>query len=152
MKRLLLTLIAVAATLTFNGCSRDEKTAIEEFKKDVTEFSKWSDEKQKALTDPAQAMASFGELAAKLKAIKTDGLPADLKDPWNGMLGSLDKMAALMPKDAAAAQKMMSDPNSAKDFMPKMMAIEAEVKPNVEKLQAAGKKYGIDNLDKVGPK
>ncbi len=150
MKRLLLTLIAVSTMLSFSGCGRDEKTAIEEFKKDVTATKTWMDAKKaSADVDP---IAGVKEMATKLKAIKTDGLPADLKDPWNTLVGGVDKMVALMgsmPKDPA---EMAKNPDGMKDFMTKMSAIEAEVKPATEKLAAAGKKYGIDGIEGFGPK
>ncbi len=151
MKKLLFALFALFATSTF----ADEKAAIEGFKKEVTDFKTWSDEKEKSFKSPADGLAAFGEMGAKIKAIKTEGLPADLKEPWDAMLVSLAQMVALLekfPKDAAEIEKKFADQDFMKEFGAKADAIQEALKPNIEKLKEAGKKYGIEGLENFGPK
>ena len=155
MKRLLLTLLALTSFLSSAVLARDEKTALEEFKKDITTLNTWHDEREKEFKGPLDAVNALGEMSTKLKAINTDGLPADVKDPWIGLLAGLDKVLALtaeLPKDAEALTKKFQDPAFMQAFGTKMEAIEKEVKPHAEKLQAAGKKYGIEGIEKIGPK
>lgn len=142
MNRLLLSLVALAAMFTFNGCSRDEKTALEEFKKDFASFKAFAQEKKKA-TKMDDIPAAMKEMVAKAKAIKTDGLPADLKDPWTSAVNGMEKITALfndMPKDGKP------DPAKAEEGKKAMEQMDADQK----KLAEAGKKYGIEGLDKLG--
>jgi len=158
MKRL--TLLAALALLTVTGFA-DEKSALEGFKKDVAALKTWTDEMDKKIAEnPLAGFTAIGDMAAKMKAVKTDELPADLKEPWTGLIAAVDKMVALVavfPKDPAEIEKFMAkksseDPKFMDDFGNKMQAIETETKPILEKLKAASDKYGIEGLDKLGPK
>jgi hypothetical protein len=163
-----LSVVVVAASFTLTGCDKkpasggseskaapavvDEKTAIATFKTEVESASQWIEEKQKALpSDPAAGMAMMGEIIAKLKAIKTDGLPADLKGAWTEMsdvmteMGDMFKnMPTTKPEKPEDAMKAMGE------IMPKMMALQAKVEPVAKKLQEVGTKYGLD-MSKVAP-
>ncbi len=144
--------IIATAIFTFTGCNKapDEKTALANFKADVEGFAKWADEKGKAAkSDPAAGMKMMGELVDKLKAIKTDGLPADLKGAWGEFSGVLGEMADIFkgvkldkPDDA---MKVMGD------LMPKITAVQGKLEPVMKKLTEVGKKYELD-MTKVGPK
>jgi phage-related minor tail protein len=174
-----LILAAAATFLTLTGCDKkpaggaadpqaapaviDEKTAIANFKTEVEAFSKWAEEKGKAVsgagaTDPMAGIAMMGEITGKFKGIKTDGLPTDLKSAWTDMSGVMSEIAdvfkdikipkAEKPEDA---QKLMAE------FFPKMMeigpkmdAIGKKAEPIMNKLKEVGTKYGID-MSKVGP-
>jgi hypothetical protein len=130
----------------------DEKTAIASFKTEVETVGKWIEEKQKtAGADPAAGAAMVGEIVAKLKAVKTDGLPADLKAAWgdmNGALGEMGDVFKSMPKVDAAKPEEMGKVMG--EFMPKIMAVQAKVAPVAAKLEEIGKKYGLD-MAKVAP-
>jgi hypothetical protein len=130
----------------------DEKTAIANFKTEVETVSKWIEEKQKSAgADPAAGAAMVGEIVAKLKAVNTDGLPADLKAAWvdmNGVLGEMGEVFKSMPKVDASKPEEMGKVMG--DFMPKIMAIQAKVTPVAAKLEEVGKKYGLD-MTKVAP-
>lgn len=163
-----LTLVAVAACFTLTGCDKkpatggsesnpapavvDEKTAIANFKSDVESASKWIEEKQKSVvSDSAAGVALMGEIIAKLKAIKTDGLPADLKGAWSDMGGVMTEMGDIFknmppktPEKPEDAMKAMGE------IMPKMMALQAKMEPAAKKLQEVGVKYGLD-MSKVAP-
>ena len=148
-------LIAIAASLVLTGCDKkpadgttdskavpaavDEKTAIANFKTEVETFSKWADEKGKAVTsaaatDPMAGIAMMGEITGKFKAIKTDGLPTDLKAAWGEMGGVMSEVSdvfkdikipkAEKPEDT---QKLMAE------FLPKMM----EIGPKMEEIGRA---------------
>ncbi|MEQ1854167.1 MAG: hypothetical protein ABMA01_21560, partial [Chthoniobacteraceae bacterium] len=142
-----LILAAAATFLTLTGCDKkpaggaadpqaapaviDEKTAIANFKTEVEAVGKWIDEKQKtAPTDPVAGMAMMGEVIGKIKAVKTDGLPADLKGAWGEMGGVLTEMGDIFknmppktPEKPEDAMKAMGE------IMPKMMAIQAKMGP-----------------------
>ena len=158
MKRL--AILATLALFTVAGFA-DEKSAIEGFKKDVVALKAWTDEMDKKIAEnPLTGFTAIGDMASKMKAVKTDELPADLKEPWAGLIAAVDKMVVLVsvfPKDPAEIEKFMTkksseDPKFMDDFGNKMQAIETETKPILEKLKAAADKYGIEGLDKIGPK
>ena len=158
MKRL--ALLAALALFTTTGFA-DEKAALEGFKKEVATLKTWTDEMDKKVSEnPLAGFTAIGEMATKLKAIKTDELPADLKEPFAGLVGAVDKMVevvAIFPKDGSKIEEFMTkklaeNPKFMDEFGAKMEAIETETKPILEKLKAAADKYGIEGLDKIGPK
>ncbi|MEI7821206.1 MAG: hypothetical protein WCK55_09840 [Verrucomicrobiota bacterium] len=153
MKHLKITaLLAAAITFSFTACEKkvDEKTAIANFKTEVESVTKWADEKSKAASkDPMAGMTMVGEIVGKFKAIKTDGLPADLKSAWGEMTSVLGEMGDIfknMPKIDASKPEDMGKVMG--DLMPKMMAVQAKMEPIGKKLEELGKKYDID-LKKV---
>jgi len=159
----ILALFAAAASFTLTGCDKkpatggsesnsipavvDEKTAIENFKTEVEGVGKWIEEKQKAEpTDPMVAMGMMGEVIGKIKGIKTDGLPADLKGAWNEMGGVLVEMREVFKGMPTSKPE---DPMKAlMEIMPKMQAVQAKMEPAGKKLEEIGKKYGLD-LSKI---
>jgi hypothetical protein len=129
----------------------DEKTALANFKTEVENVGKWIEEKQKtAPADPAAGMAMMGEMVAKFKSIKTDGLPADLKGTWGEMSGALTEMSDLFKGMPTSKPDKPEDAMKALgEIMPKMMAMQAKIEPIGKKLEELGKKYGLD-LSKIG--
>ena len=130
----------------------DEKTALANFKTGVETIGTWIEEKQKAAgSDPSAKRAIVGEIVGKLQAVKTDGLPAELKGAWDEMnvvLAELGEVCKTMPEiDAAKPEEMGS---LMQDFLPKIVAIQTKVEPVAKKLQDVGVKYGLD-LKKVAP-
>ncbi len=92
-------------------------------------------------------MAKMKTVMARVNAIKTDGLPADLKEAFTGFRSKLSEMVDLlkdMPEKKedmlAWAQKMAADPA----LGAKMAAIGQEVGVLGEKLSEVAKKHGID--------
>jgi hypothetical protein len=152
VRRWLFTLFALVFAFSATGCGRDEKTALEEFKKDVAALKAWSDEKEKTFAgNPMGPLAALGEMTAKCKTIKTDGLPADLKDAWTKNLAALEKMAAVMkdvPANPEEAQKKMADPAFQKDFGARMLPIQQEVMSASAKMDEMAKKYGFESFAK----
>lgn len=168
--RILATLTAVAG-LSLAGCDKKPETggggtsgsggaapsqedAIAKFKTAVEAAVKWQNEAQKNLkpNDMTAGMAMMGEMVDKMQGVPTSGLPADLKSAWGdftGVLGELKTVVGSMPKvdqsNPEAAMKAIGD------FLPKMMELQTKVEPIVKKLSEVGKKYGLDDLEKVDP-
>lgn len=173
MKRLLLILAAAGLALpscdkekssgpgggsgTSGGTSgatstRSEKTALEEFKADAIKIKQWQDTNKPDASDPMGGMAMIGQAAEKMKAVRTDGLPADLKDAYSKFLTAIGKMQDVIkdfPKDQAGFMKFMTekaqaDPEFGTKFQQKMETIGKEVETAGNHLKETGKKYGID--------
>lgn len=129
-----------------------EKIAIANFKAEVEAVGTWIEEKRDSIgNNRAAGMAMVGEIIGKLKVVRTDGLPAELKAAWGEMNAALAEMAGVlkdMPKIDASKPEEMG--KLMQDFLPKMMAIQAKVEPVAKKLQEAGMKYDLD-MKKVAP-
>jgi hypothetical protein len=141
----------IAAALFLSACGNSEKEALESFKKSAGELNALTNE----APDPADPMAGLSKvkvMVAKLEAIKTDGLPADLKDAFTAFRSKFSEMAAAlkdMPEKKedrlAWAQKMMTDP----ELGAKMAKLGQELVPLAQKLEEVAKKHGIDlNVNK----
>ena len=137
---------------TTGSGSDTEKNAIANFKTEVESVGKWIEEKQKSVqTDPAAGMAMMGEMVGKFKAIKTDGLPADLKGAWGEMGGVMTEMGEIFKGMPTAKPDKPEDAMKAMgELMPKIMAIQSKMEPAAKKLEEVGKKYGLD-MSKVAP-
>ena len=161
-------LLTAAITFAFTACDKktadgsignpakpaavDEKTAIANFKSEIESVGKWIEEKEKsAATDPAAGAAMMGEVIAKLKGIKTDGLPADLKGAWDEMGVVMTEMGDVfksMPKlDGAKPEELGK---LMEGFQKKMEAVGPKVEAASKKLKDVGTKYGLD-MTKVAP-
>ena len=153
-------MLAAVIAFAFTACEKkvDEKAALANFKSEAEAFGKWAEEKGKAAsTDPMAGIAMMGELPGKFKAIKTDGLPADLKSAWADMGGILGEMTELFkdvkipkiekPEDAT---KVMAELGPKfQEIGPKLQAIQAKAERIDKKLEEVGKKYNLD-MTKVG--
>lgn len=128
------------------GAAVSEKDALAGFKKAAEELNALTKE-DAANPDPMGKMGKMKAVLAKVKAIKTDGLPADLKDAFTAFRGKLTEMGDLlkdMPEKKedmlAWAQKLGTDPELGK----KMGAIGGELGQLGEKFAEIAKKHGID--------
>ena len=163
-------LVIATASVALTGCDKktadtgggspapksavpDEKTAISTFKADVESVGKWIEEKQKAApADPAAGMAMMGEIMLKVKSIRTDGLPADLKGAWGEMGGVMDEMGTIFKGlPTGKSEKPEEAMKAFGELMPKIMEIQKKMEPVAKKLQDIGTKYGLD-MSKVAPK
>ncbi|HWB02688.1 MAG TPA: hypothetical protein VG796_06650 [Verrucomicrobiales bacterium] len=123
-----------------------EKDAIEALKKDAAEIKAMSKAGEES-KDPMAQMTMIKPMLAKMQAIKTEGLPADLKTALEEAKIKIGEMAVLF-KDLPAkkeevmawAQKAFADPT----LQTKMQKIGEEVKATGEKLKDVAKKYGVD--------
>ena len=128
------------------GAAVSEKQALEDFKKSAEELNALTKD-DAAAADPMAGMAKMKTVVAKVNAIKTDGLPADLKEAFTNFRSKLGEMAGLlkdMPEKKedmlAWAQKVAADP----ELGAKMGALGQEVGALGEKLGEVAKKHGID--------
>jgi hypothetical protein len=143
------------------GPSADEKAAIERFKTQLmttkTEVEALMKEgAAAAATNPMAQLVPMKALCAKMQAIKTDGLPADLKEAWDGMAASFGKMADLFkdfpdkPDDMGPwiVKNVGSDPAKVQqwsaEFGAKLAAISQGGDAAEKKLTEVAQKYGID--------
>ncbi len=151
--------IAAAVTITLSGCSKSEaeqQAAVENFKKEASGIDAWMKDKQKeAGRNPMAGLAIMKELVAKLKGLKNENLPPDLKDAYSDFVAKIGKMEGLLSEigsnPAEMIKKAASDPNFMTTFGERMKAIEAEVKPAVDRLKEVGKKYGIEKIGELTP-
>jgi hypothetical protein len=152
---------AAALTIIFSGCTKskaDEQAAVQNFKKEAESLDGWMKEKQKESgRNPMAGLAMMKELVAKLKAMKSDDLPADLKDAWGDFVAKIGKMESLLAEMGANPAEMIkkaaSDPQFMQTFGERMRAIETEVKPAADRLREVGKKYGLEKIgDLAQPK
>lgn len=158
--RKLLAVATAALVLSVTGCNKsdaEEKAAVENLKKEVESFDVWMKERGKAmLTDPKSAIAAMSEMVTKLKAIKIDDLPADLKSAWSDFVVKFDQMSVVMAEitgdPMATAKKALTDPAFRQNTMAKMKTITDEMKPIAERLKETGKKYGIEKFSELAPK
>ena len=182
MKRFILTLTAAALGGTLSACNKeevktetgksveagkaavgtvagkmDEKAALAAFKAQAVALKEWALKNEPDKTNPAAAIGMIGQMIEKLKGLKTDGLPADLKTAVNNMIAATGKMADVtkdFPKDQEGFMKFMTekataDPTFGQKFGEQMSAIGKEVETAGNALKEAGKKYGIDlDIDK----
>jgi hypothetical protein len=158
---LLLSSALAASTLFLTSCDKkgddakatgdgggavSEKDALESFKKSAAEIKAMA-AAGKESKDPMAQMGMVKPMLAKMQAIKTEGLPADLKAALTEAKAKVAEFAVIfkdMPekKDeiAAWAQKTFTDPA----IGPKMEKLGNEVKASGEKLKEVSKKYGAD--------
>ncbi len=122
-----------------------EEAALASFKKATEEIKAMQKSGDKS--DPLGQLALFKPMLAKMKAVKTEGLPADLKTAWDEMMVKTEEMAAIfkdMPEKkeeiGAWAQKTFSDPEISK----KMQKIATEGKAAGKKMKETAKKHGLD--------
>jgi hypothetical protein len=158
MKRIALTLILGATLLAFTGCNKakdpasgggGEKTTVEGFAAEAKALDTWAEEQKKASSnDPAAGATFVSQLTAKAKAIKTEGLPADLKESWSGVLAGMDKMNGLI-------SQMPKKPEEAIGFFMKngeeFAKLDTEMKTVTGKFRDVAKKHGIQGLENFGP-
>lgn len=127
------------------GGAVSEKDALDAFKKASVEINALIKE-GKAAGDPVSGLPKMQAAIEKMKAIKTDGLPADLKESFSGAREGMESMLSKfkdLPKDPAELgafmQKLMTDPATAK--------LMETGKAASEKFKEVATKYGIEIAD-----
>ena len=160
LTRIIITAFASSALL-FASCNKDEKggssasgggagavsekDALDAFKKAAVEINALVAE-GKAAPDPVSGLPKMKAALEKMKAIKTEGLPADLKESFTASMAGLDEMINLfkgMPADPAEIEpfmnKLMTDPKIAK--------LGETSKAATAKFKEIAAKYGIEIKD-----
>ena len=134
--------------------------ALDGFKKEIASLEGYIKEQEAGLkTNPMAGIAMIRNIVGKLKAVKTDALPADLKEGFTEFVVAISKMGEVLkdwPEKAEDMQafivkKIGEDPKFMDAFGEKMGALEKDLQPATEKLDALGKKYGLDGLGALGP-
>jgi hypothetical protein len=154
--RAFITAIAVAF-ISVTPLRADE--ALDGFKKEMGSLEGYIKEQEAGLkSNPMAGIAMIRGIVGKLQAVKTDGLPADLKTGFTEFVAQIAKMGVLFkdwPEKAEEMQpfivkKIGEDPKFMDNFGAKMAEIEKEMQPAVVKLDELGKKYGLD-MSKLAP-
>lgn len=153
----IITTAFAASALLFASCNKDEKggsasggggaavsekDALDAFKKAAVEINALIAE-GKAAGDPVAGLPKMKAAMEKMKAIKTEGLPADLKESFTAAMSGMGEMIALfkgMPADPAEIgpfmQKLMTDPKIAK--------LGETSKAATAKFKEVAAKYGVE--------
>ncbi len=125
-----------------------EKDAVERFKKDMDGLEAHAESlKEASKTDPTVQVTLPSQMMAKMDAISTDGLPADLKDAF---VKSREKLKAVVtvlkdvPQEKEAQMAYLKKVMGDADFKARMQAGLKDLKEAGMELNAAGKKHGID--------
>ena len=136
------------------------ETTLAGFKKEMTGLEAYVKEQEAGLkTNPMAGISMIRNIVTKLQAIKTDGLPADLKTGYTEFVTAISKMGDMFtgwPEKAEDMQafivkKIGEDPKYMDSFGEKMAALEKDMAPAVAKLDALGKKYGLEGLGALAP-
>ena len=156
-KRTIFTAIAMAMAFIM-PLRADE--ALDGFKKEMTGIEAFVKEQEAGLkANPMAGIAMIRNIVAKLQAVKTDALPADLKGGFIDFVAAISKMGDMFkgwpekPEEMQGfiVKKLGEDPKYMDAFGVKMAALEKEVQPAVTKLDALGKKYGLEGLGGLAP-
>ena len=156
-KRAIFTAIAMAIAFIM-PLRADE--VLDGFKKEMTGLEAYVKEQEAGLkTNPMAGIAMIRNIVAKLQAVKTDALPADLKGGFIDFVAAISKMGDMFkgwpekPEEMQGfiVKKLGEDPKYMDAFGVKMAALEKEVQPAVTKLDALGKKYGLEGLGALAP-
>ena len=159
MKTLRIILTAVAlAFASITPLRADE--ALDGFKKEMTGIEGYIKEQEAGLkTNPMAGIAMIRGIVGKLKAVKIDGLPEDLKGGFTEFVAAISKMGDMFKEWPEKAEEMQpfivkkigEDPKYMDTFGQKMAVLEKEMQPAVVKLDALGKKYGLEGLGALAP-
>jgi hypothetical protein len=160
MKTIQLILLALAVAFTPLHLHAQDAAAMEAFKKEMLAIEAYTKEQEAgAKENPLAGVAMIRNIVGKLKAVKTEGLPADLKAGFAEFVTVIAKMGDMFagwPDKAEEMQtfitkKMTDDPQYMEKFGEKMAALEKEMQPAIQKLDELGKKYGLEGLNKLAP-
>jgi hypothetical protein len=158
--RLIIVALAVALTSLQPLRAQEDKAALEVFKKEMQSIEAYTKEQEAAIKEnPMGGIAMIRNIVTKLKGVKTEGLPADLKEGYGEFVVIISKMGDLFvgwPEKAEEMQafivkKMGDDPKFMDTFGEKMAALEKEMEPAIKKLDGLGKKYGFEGLNNLAP-
>lgn len=128
--------------------SGDEKAAIENLRKEIASIATWAKKNEEDMqVDLLLLMKLSSQIGDKMKAVKTDGVPADLKTAWSDTAAAFGEMGELL-KSVSGIEKAEDISKAMGELAPKLQAVSAKVDPAVKKLEEVGKKYGL-NLEEI---
>ena len=153
-------LVAIIALGFANTAPVRADEALDGFKVEITSLEGYIQQQEAILkTDPMAGINMIRGIISRLYAVKTDRLPADLKQGFTEFVVSTARMGELF-KDwpnrsedmqSFIAKKIGADPKYMETFDAKMKAIEIDMQPATKKLDELGRKYGIDGLGGIAP-
>jgi|GEM_PF-941675 len=159
MKTIRAIFLAIAVAFASTTSLRAD-AALDNFKKEMEALEAYTKQQEAALKEnPMGGIAMIRNMIIKIKAVKTDGLPDDLKAGFGDFVTAISKVGDIFKDWPEKPEEMMAfiqkkatdDPKFMEAFGEKMAGIEQEMKPAIEKLDALGKKYGLDNLGSLAP-
>src|SRR5690349_17485433 len=131
--RILVTALC-AAIVAASPLHAAENPAIDSFKKEVAALESYTTEQETlAKKDPMAGITMIRGVVAKVQAVKTDRLPADLKEGWKSFAGVMAKMGEVFkgwpekPDEVQAfiLKKGSEDPAYMENFEKRMTTIES---------------------------
>ncbi len=158
MKTIRAIFLAIAVAFASTSSLRAD-AALDGFKKEMEALEAYTKSQEAALKDnPMGGIAMIRNMIGKIKAVKTDGLPDDLKAGFTDFVTAISKVGDIFKDWPEKPDEMMAfiqkkaaeDPKFMDSFGEKMAGIEKEMQPAIEKLDTLGKKYGLDGLGALG--
>src|SRR5688500_7562918 len=97
MKTIRLIIVALAVALTsLQPLRAQDNAALETFKKEMQGIEAYTKEQEAAIKEnPMGGIAMIRNIVTKLKSVKTEGLPADLKEGYGEFVVIISKMGDL---------------------------------------------------------
>lgn len=138
----------------------DASARLEKFKKELATFNAFSKEQEcKAAENPMAGIAMIRNLVERLKDVKTEGLPEDLKSGFEQFVGTLSKMGDILKDwpekvediEPYIQKRLAEDPKFMQAMEDRIAALDKEMQPAIQKLEELGKKYALEGLDKLAP-
>jgi hypothetical protein len=139
--------------------AESEQAAIEKFKTDIKEVDAMKTEEEAKLKgNPAGGVGMVRRMVAKMRTVRTEGLPAELKSTYGDMVNAVAKMEKIFegwPESPAEfqafiTQKATQDPQFAQNLQTQIQELQKELEPIVKKMDELGKKYRIEKLGQLG--
>ncbi len=153
MKEILIFLLAAFALSACDrsGVSRAERAAIKIYAADTRALHEWMEKNKPDEGNPAAFLAIMDESQTRMRAIKTAGLPTDLKAAFEKTVASAEKIFDLfreVPRDDAGfveyfREKAKSDPGFKENFEKAFGDAQKEGDEANAELTVVSGKYGI---------
>lgn len=136
--------------------------ALENFKAEMTALKNFMDDQGPQQETAVAGMTMLKEIIARARAVKTEGLPDDLREAWEAMTIVMAKMEAELATlpappdklDEYFANQLANDPASLAELEPKIQAfaqrmeqIGQEGRIAASNLRNVAQKYGIESID-----
>ena len=135
--------------------AQNASPAIERFKKDIRAVDAWMKEQEKATEkNPLLGLVLSRTLAVKLRAVPTEGLPAELKSAYDEYVAATADMAEIFagwPETEKELteylqKRVAEDPQVMDKVSAKMAAWGTVNTPVRDRLQELAKKYGLEEI------
>ena len=133
-----------------------EQAAVDRFKADLAEISKWRLKRAAENKNDAALGAILGmELIAKVKAVNSDGLPTDLKSAWVEFIAKVSKFERVVKElggnPADIVEKKAANPYKFEQLKQELNGVALEVIGSSGALNSVALKHGITNIAEITP-